>query len=207
MRPSSGHEPGRGARGIGIPGVRFVRPDGHVVHDRARHEPAGFSGCHDRRLDADVLLHRDVGAEVRSQRLGDEMEEAGAHEARIPGTHAIAPLREVRERRPGKPRLALQVVMHAHEARGATGGGRADGAALEDGDPGAASGEVEGEARALDPGTHDDDVGECLHRRILDSRPTACRPRRTAALPYGDGGTRPRPTPRSECRTVPPRQP
>ena len=61
--------------------------------------------------------------------------------------------------------------MHAHEARRATGGRRAHRAALEHGDPGTASSQVEGEARTLDPGAHDDDVGRCLHRRILDSTP------------------------------------
>ena len=113
------------------------------------------------------------------------MEEARAHEARIPGPHALLPLGEVWEGRPGQPGLALQVVVHAHEARGATGGRRAHRVALEHGDPGAASGQVEGEARTLDPGAHDDDVGRWLHRSILDCRPTACRPTLAPGAPYG----------------------
>ena len=100
-----------------------------------------------------------------------------------PDADQLLPGPEVGERRPGEARLALEVVVHPHEPRRATGRARRDALPLEDEDARAAPRQVEGEAGALDAGAHDDDVGRFDHAPIM--RAPAGRKRVVQPTPSG----------------------
>ena len=165
--PRGIEEPGRRTRGIGIPRGRFVRRGSDVVGERTGDQASDLRGLDDPRVDADRLLHLDVSAHVVGQCRGHDVHEPGPHEPAIAGADQVMPRLEVREGGPGQARIGFEVVVHPHEPGRTAGRAGGDGEALEDDDPRAAPGQVEGETRALDPGTHDDDVSGLGHASIM----------------------------------------
>ena len=117
--------------GIGIAGVRLVGRDGHVIRDRARDEPGDL-----RRATTVVLTPMRCCIATLARRFaasasGTRCRKPVRTKPGSPAPTRSRPLGEVRERGPGQPRLALEVVVHAHEARRATGRGGADRRPLE----------------------------------------------------------------------------
>ena len=107
----------------------------------------------------------DVRADARLAVGALDPQEARVGEPAL-AADALGPVREVRERRPGQPRLGEEVVVHPHEAARPTGRAGADPGPLDDDHRRPALGEVEREARPVDAGADDDDVRRVGHRRL-----------------------------------------
>jgi hypothetical protein len=98
-----------------------------------------------------------------------ELDKTGAGEAaRSPD--ALFPIAEPLEGLPGQARFGLQIVVHTHQAAGATGGTGCQMSPFQHGDFYPAAAEVERQARAMRTAADDEDVERCCGHRMLQVR-------------------------------------
>jgi len=153
--------PGRRGR-IGIAGPRLVSCHLVVVDDDPRQQATNLIRIDDLGRDPDSLLHGHVRFEGIPLGRGDQLQEADVVEPGI-AADPIGPVCEIGQAPPRETGVGLDVVVHPDHPARPTGGPGGHGRLLEHDRPHPPLGEMEGEARALDPGPDDDDVRRLGH--------------------------------------------
>ena len=126
--------PGRDRIRIGIAGAGLVRDRLVAAHRQDRLHPLGVTRRHHIGVDADNLLHRDVGLQGQPLLIPGDQEVSGLHESGRGADHIF----EAAEHLKALPRHAgghLVRVVHPQNGLGAAGGPRSQGFPFEEHGP------------------------------------------------------------------------